>query len=127
MVIGNAGNDPVMRYTVKGDPITTFRIATNRSYTGANGEKKDETEWFSVVAFRQLAEQVNEYMRKGRRAYVEGRLQSRTWQAQDGTSRFSNEIVAEKVMFLDRQQADGPAEESAVAESGSVEPEDLPF
>ncbi len=130
MVIGHAGGDPVMRYTAKGDPVTTFRIATGRTYTTATGEKRDETEWFSVVTYRRLAEQVNEYLRKGNRAYVEGRFQSRPWTAQDGTQRTSNEIVADRVLFLERR---GAAEGPGASEAGgddvarAVEADDLPF
>ena len=125
MVIGNLGADPDMRYTAGGDAMTSFRIATNRTYTTREGERREETEWFSVVAFRQLAERVNQYLTKGQRVYVDGRLRSRTWQGQDGVPRFSNEIVANTVLFLDRQPAAGLGEEE---EPGmSVEPEELPF
>lgn len=128
MVIGHAGGDPVMRYSAKGDPITTFRIATGRTFTTPTGEKRDETEWFSVVTFRQTAERVNENVRKGSRIYVEGRFQSRPWTAQDGTQRTSNEIVADRVLLLDRRSgAEGPGAETPTGDDAGVSPDDLPF
>ncbi|MCL0101472.1 single-stranded DNA-binding protein [Dehalococcoidia bacterium] len=126
MIIGNLGNDPEMRYTANGEAMTSFRIATNRSYTARDGERREETEWFSVVAFRQLAERVSQYLTKGQMVYVEGRLRSRTWESQDGTQRFTNEINANEVVFMDRPQSQttGEVEESQEA---TVDPEDLPF
>ena len=102
LVIGNVGTDPEMRYTPNGNPVTSFRLATGRTYTTADGEKHDETEWFTVVAWSQLAEQTNQYLTKGKKVYVEGRLKSNTWTGQDGQTRFRNEIVASRVLFLDR-------------------------
>ena len=78
-----------MRYTPNGNPVTSFRIATSRSYTSSDGERHEETEWFTVVAWNQLAEVCNQYLSKGRRAYVDGRLHSNTWQGQDGQTRFA--------------------------------------
>ena len=102
MVIGNVGTDPEMRYTPSGSPVTSFRIATSRSYTAQDNERKQETEWFTVVAWNNLAEQVNQYLTKGRRAYVEGRIKSHSFQGNDGQMRFRNEIVASRVLFLAR-------------------------
>ena len=101
LAIGNLGTDPEMRYTPGGAPVTSFRLATGRSYTTRDGERREETEWFTVVAWNQLAEQVNQYLVKGRRVFVEGRIQLRTWQGQDGQDRYANEIVADRVLFLD--------------------------
>ncbi len=100
MVIGNLGTDPEMRYTPSGAPVTSFRIAVNRTYTTSGGERREETEWFTVKAWNQLAEQVNQFLTKGRQVYVEGRLNSQTWTGQDGQQRFSNEITANQVVFL---------------------------
>jgi single-strand DNA-binding protein len=128
MVIGNVGTDPEMRYTSNGNPVTSFRLAASRSYTTASGERRDETEWFTVVTWNKLAEQVNQYLVKGRRVYAEGRLHSNSWEGQDGKVRFSNEITANEVLFLDRQTADGAGTEEPAAEmAGAVEAEDLPF
>ncbi len=135
MVIGNVGTEPEMRYTPSGRPITTFRMAATRNYTTGTGERKQETEWFTVVAWNQLAEQASNYLKKGRRAYVDGRLRSNQWTGQDGATRFRNEIIADRILFLDRQPVEGQAEEPAgpsatppAAEGGdAVEADDLPF
>ncbi len=102
MIIGNVGTDPEMRYTANGNPVTSFRIATSRAYNTSDGERKQETEWFTVVTWNQLAEQCNQFLVKGKMTYVEGRLRSHTWEAPDGQTRFRNEIIANRVLFLDR-------------------------
>src|SRR3989304_2966102 len=79
MIIGNVGTDPEMRYTADGNALTSFRVATNFNYTAPSGERHEETEWFSVVAWRKLAEQCSQFLQKGRRGYVEGRLRTRSW------------------------------------------------
>ena len=101
MVIGNLGSDPEMRYTPSGNPVTSFRIATSRRYTSQDGERREDTEWFRVVTWNRLAEQCNQYLTKGRRVYAEGRLRSDTWVGNDGQTRFTNEINAFTVLFLD--------------------------
>ncbi len=128
MVIGNLGTDPEMRYTPNGNAVTNFSMATNRSYTTSDGERREETEWFRIVAWNQLAEQVNQYLSKGRRAYVEGRLRSSSWEGQDGQTRFRNEIIANTVLFLDRAPG-AQSQESGLQDEpgGQVDPEDLPF
>ncbi|MFC1967833.1 single-stranded DNA-binding protein [Chloroflexota bacterium] len=128
MIIGNVGTDPEMRFTPNGNPVTSFRIATTRSYVAPEGERKQETEWFTVVTWNRLAENCNQFLAKGRRAYIEGRLRTRTWEGQDGQKRSSMEIVANKVLFLDRQPI-APLPEEVVEEGVEpiVEPEDLPF
>ena len=105
--IGNLGSDPEMRYTPNGDPVTTFRMAVSRSYNTREGERREETEWFSVVAWRQLAELCNQYLSKGQKVYVDGRLQTRQWEARDGTTRTTVEIVAQNVVFLSRPNEGG--------------------
>ncbi|MBI4200063.1 MAG: single-stranded DNA-binding protein [Chloroflexi bacterium] len=135
MIIGNVGTDPEMRYTPNGNPVTSFRMATSRTYTSPDGERRQDTEWFTVVAWNQLAEQCNQYLTKGRRAYVEGRLRSHTWEGTDGQTRFRNEIVADRVLFLDRApigqppatEKGTPAAAEADQEAGPLEPEELPF
>ena len=142
MAIGNLGTDPEMRYTAQGTPMTTFRLAASRSYYNANGERQEETEWFTILTFRGLAEQCNQYLAKGRRAFVDGRLRSRNWTANDGQNRFVNEIVADNVRFLDPRDAgvaggDGAAgqEEETSAEGvrttdpdvRTTDPDELPF
>ena len=120
MIIGNVGTDPEMRFTPNGNPVTSFRVATSRFFTGPDGERKQETEWFTVTAWNKLAESCNQYLAKGRRAYVEGRLRSRVWEGQDGQKRFRNEVIANKVVFLDRQPV-APASEEAAQEEESEE------
>ncbi len=103
MIIGNIGTEPEMRFTASGNPVTTFRMATSRTYTAPDGERKQETEWFSVITWNKLAETCNQFLAKGKRAYVEGRLQTRTWDGPDGQKHYRVEIVANTVLFLDRQ------------------------
>ena len=137
-IIGNLGSDPEMRFTPSGKPVTSFRVATNWKYTAADGERREETEWFNVVCWSQLAEQCNRFLTKGRLVFVEGRLRMNTWEGQDGQTRARNEIVADRVKFLDRQgqaaagEARPPEGASAETrptegESGEFSPEDIPF
>ena len=137
MLIGNVGTDPEMRFTPNGSPVTSFRIATNRVFTTSDGERKQETEWFSVVTWRKLAESCNQFLSKGQRVYVEGSLRTRSWEGRDGQKRVTVEVIANRVLFLDRQAvAPLPGEEAPVeatvevaveASEEEVAPEDLPF
>jgi len=129
MLIGNVGTDPEMRFTPNGSSVTSFRIATNRVFTTSDGERKQETEWFTVVAWRKLAENCNQFLTKGQRVYVEGSLRTRTWEGQDGQKRSRVEVIANRVLFLDKQAvAPLPSEEGAPEiPEDMVEPEDLPF
>lgn len=124
MVIGNLGTDPEMRFTPSGRPVTSFRIATTRTYMSPEGERKQETEWFSVVTWNKLAETCNQFLAKGRRAYVEGRLRTHSWEGQDGQRRFRTEIVANRVIFLDRA---GVAPLPEEGEEEELQAEELPF
>ncbi|MEO6458515.1 MAG: single-stranded DNA-binding protein [Chloroflexia bacterium] len=107
MIIGNLGKDPEMKYTQQGKPVTTFSVAVSRTRRDADGQMKDETEWFRVVAWEKLAETCNEYLRKGSKVYIEGRLQTREYQAQDGQTRQSVEVVANEMVILDSRQQGG--------------------
>ena len=129
MIIGNLGSEPEMRFTPNGNPVTSFRVAANRVYTTAEGERKQEVEWFTVVAWNKLAEQCNQFLTKGRLVYAEGRLSTRTWEGQDGQKHYRTEIIANRVTFLDRQGASASLPEDKVeeAEGGELEPEDIPF
>lgn len=128
MIIGNLGADPEMRYTADGKALTSFRVASSRNYSGPDGERREETEWFSVVTWQKLAEQCSQFLQKGRRVYVEGRLQTRSWDGPDGQRKYRTEVIAEKVLFLDRAGAMpfGDEHESS-APMPEVEPEDIPF
>ena len=121
MLIGNVGSDPEMRYTPNGKAVTSFRMATNYRYAGSDGERREETEWFRVSVWGRQAESCNQFLSKGKRVYIEGRLHSRSWEGQDGQMRTSLEVSANRVIFLDRAAA------VSLAEEGELEPEDLPF
>jgi single-strand DNA-binding protein len=133
MIIGNLGADPEMRYTANGSAVTNFNVAANREYTTGDGERRDETEWFRVVAWNRLAEICSQYLSKGRQVYVEGRLQTRSWEGQDGTTRYTTEVIAQEVKFLGSQRDDeldrSAAPELAVGAdaAGDIEADDLPF
>jgi len=122
MLIGNLGTDPEMRYTANGSAVTTFRLAVSRSF-GGDGERREETEWFTVVSWNKLAELLGQHLQKGRKVYVEGRLASRSWDGPDGQKRYRTEVVANQVLFLDRPQGVGLPDEGG----GALAPEDLPF
>ena len=100
IVIGNVGRDPEMRYTPSGQSVTSFSVASNRRYRSAEGEQREETEWFNVSAFGRLSEICNQYLTRGRQVYVEGRLRGRSYADRDGQPRYSLEITASEVQFL---------------------------
>src|SRR5918995_338336 len=114
-LIGNVGRDPEMRYLQSGEPVTTFSVATNRRWTRQDGHPREETEWHNIVAWRKLAEQCTEYLSKGRKVYVEGRLQTRSWDDQaTGQKRYRTEVVADRMLLLDAR-ADRPAANDELA------------
>jgi single-strand DNA-binding protein len=101
MLIGNLGSDPTMRYTSSGKAVTTLSVAVSHRRTIAEGETREETEWFRVVLYEKLAEVANQWLSKGRRVYVEGRLQTRSWEGQDGQPHARLEVIASELLFLD--------------------------
>ena len=103
MVIGQVGRDPEMRYMPNGKPVTSFSVATSRSWTNSEGERCEETEWFNVVAWGNLAEICKQHLRKGQQVYVEGRLQTRSWEDHEGRKRFRTEVVANEMIVLGRR------------------------
>ena len=105
MLIGHLGADPELRYTQSGSPVASLRIATDESYTDKDGNRVERTEWHRVVVFQRAAENCNQYLRKGSLVYVEGRLSTRKWQDQNGQDRYTTEIRADRVQFLDRRSA----------------------
>ena len=142
MLIGRLTRDPEMRYTPKGDPVTSFSLATNRYGQRPEGDRREFTDYHNVVAWnigrRTLAEFAGQYLRKGSLVYVEGRLQTRSWEGQDGQKRKTTEVVATEVQFLEPRSAAAPAAsapvEAAVAAPANsdeaardVDPDDIPF
>ena len=139
-LIGNMTRDPEMRYTPQGTAVCTFGVATNRTWVTDSGEKREETEFHRIVAWNKLAELCSQLLFKGRRIYVEGRLQTRQWTGQDGQSRQATEIVIEDMIILDSKRqgenevsqempSEIPAEPQAVetAPVADVPSEDIPF
>ncbi len=123
MIIGNLGRDPEMRYTPSGRPVTTFSVATSRTWNTSEGEKHVETEWFNIVAWSNLAEICKQYLTKGQQVYIEGRLQTRHWDDQEGIKHTSVEIVANEMIILGERREPG----EVASESESIEEEEFPF
>ena len=115
IVMGNLTRDPELRYTPNGQPVTSFGVATNRSWKDANGDKKDEVEFHEVVVWGKLAELCSQYLTKGRKVHVMGRLQTRSWEGSDGAKRQKTEIVAQDIAFVDsrRDSGDDPSDDMA--------------
>ncbi len=103
IIIGNLGRDPEMRYSPSGQPMTSFSIASNRRYTTAAGEQREETEWFNCTAFGRLADVCNQYLTRGQQIYVEGRLRSRQYDRRDGTPGFSLDVSVTEMQMLGRR------------------------
>jgi single-strand DNA-binding protein len=117
MIIGHLGRDPEMRYTPSGRPVTTYTVATSRSWNTADGERHTETEWFNVVAWGTLAEICKQYLSKGQQVYIEGRLQTRHWEDKEGNKHSSTEVVAnEMIMLGDRREGNQASEEADLEE-----------
>ena len=123
MIIGHLGRDPEMRYTPSGRPVTTFSVATTRSWHSADGERHEETEWFNIVSWGSLAEICNQHLRKGQQVYVEGRLQTRRWEDSEGNKHYTTELVAKEMIILGEKRESYMAED-ADEDSGG---EELPF
>jgi single-strand DNA-binding protein len=106
-LIGNLGKDPEVRAIPSGAKVANFSIATTESYTGKDGQKVDKTEWHNIVMWRGLAEVAEKYLRKGSQVYIEGRLQTRSWDDQNGQKRYTTEIVADNMVMLGRPGGGG--------------------
>ena len=122
MIIGNLGHDPEMRYTPSGKPVTSFSVAVSRSWKAPDGERREETEWFNVVAWDSLAETCKQHLGKGQPVYVEGRLQTRKWDDQEGKKHSRTELVATHMINLGDRRA--PASES---QATADEEDEFPF
>ena len=101
MLIGNLGRDPELRYTPSGRPVVTFSLASSRNWVTADGTRRDSTEWFDIVAWGRLAEICKQYLVKGSRVYVEGRLKTREWADKNGQRQSRVEVVANEMIMLD--------------------------
>lgn len=144
-LMGNLTRDPELRYTPNGQAVANFTIATNRVWKDAEGEQKDSAEFTDVVVWGKVAENVSNYLKKGRRVHVIGRIQTRSWEAQDGSKKYKTEVIATDVTFLDRKEGGSsfegvdkdPAEDTAQAKSDKkpakkaeeeeINIEDIPF
>ena len=123
-IIGNLGRDPEMRYTPNGKPVTSFTVAVSRSWLKPEGERVEKTEWFNVIAWERLAEICSQYLAKGSAVYVEGRLETRSWEAENGQKHYRTEIIANEVIILDKRLR-GTEEEmgdAALVENPADEP-----
>lgn len=140
MIIGNLTRDPETRTTPNGQTVCNFSVATSSQWTNAQGQKQERTEYHPIVAWGKLAEICSQYLGKGRKVYVEGRLQTREWEAQDGSKKQRTEIVAENMIMLDRAPAAGTAPAQPSSSAPPAEPtvdkgmgeneiriEDIPF
>lgn len=141
ILIGNLGRDPEVKYMPSGDAMANLAVATSESWKDKNtGERVEKTEWHRVVLFKRLAEIAGEYLRKGSKVYIEGRLQTRKWQGQDGADRYTTEIVGNELQMLDSRGggADNysapPAQQASASSAPSMAPagmddfdDDIPF
>ena len=131
LIIGNLGKDPEMRYMPNGKPVTNFSVATNRRWNTPDGDQREETEWFNVTMYEKLADIANQYLTKGQKVYIEGRLHTRSWDGNDGQKHYRTEIIANQMIMLGAGRGQGSRE--AVGERFDNEPEsqpsdnDLPF
>lgn len=117
IIIGNLTRDPELRYTAKGTPVCSFSIATSRSWTSPEGESREDTEFHNILAWAKLAEICGNLLRKGRKVYVSGRLQTKNWQPDDGVKRYKTEIIIDEMIAL------GVAPEKPKKDEGERQPE----
>jgi single-strand DNA-binding protein len=131
MLIGNLGKDPDLRYTTSGVAVATFSLATNESWKDQDGNQQERTEWHNIVAWRKLAEFTGEYCKKGRKIFVEGRIQTRSYDDRNtGAKKYITEIVADNIILLDpRGSTEGaaPPAQSEEPQAGPAQKDDLPF
>ena len=121
ILIGNLGRDPELRHTAGGQSVATFTVATNRSWTSQDGTANEETEWHNIVAWGRLAEICQQYLQKGRKVYIEGRIQTRSWDdAKTGQKRYMTEIVANQMIILD--PPGGSRSEGGARRAGAAQP-----
>ena len=141
ILLGRLGQDPELKYTPGGAPVCNFSMATTESWTDKSGQKQEKTEWHRIVVWGKLAELCNQYLAKGRQAFVEGRLQTRSWDDKDGNKRYTTEILANTVQFIGGatastnnnvdasygQAPSAPAQEYQVSNDAHFASDDIPF
>lgn len=132
ILVGRLGKDPEIKYTPSGTAIANFTMATSENYKDKDGQKQERTEWHKIVAFGKLAEICGEYLAKGKQVYIEGRIQTRSWDDKDGNKKYMTEIVANTMQMLGKPDAatspsQTTAAESSSAQEPSVVEEDVPF
>jgi single-strand DNA-binding protein len=136
ILIGNLGKDPELRYTPSGRAVASFSIATSEKWKGQDGENQEKTEWHNIVLWGRTAELAKEYLSKGSPVYIEGRIQTRSYEDKNGVKKYITEIVGQRMQFLGRRGETGtdytpppppPADESAPFDDKSVDDDDLPF
>ena len=125
MIIGNLGRDPEMRFTANGQAVANFSVACNRRYTTRDGEQRDETEWVRVVCWGRQAEIAGQYLQRGSQIYVEGRLQTRSWEDQQGQTRYMTEVVANNFQFLGSRSGGAGGDSAGGGNNWQDEPGDL--
>ena len=134
ILVGNVGQDPELKYTPSGAAVTNFSLATNEVWKDNEGNSQERTEWHRIVLWRKQAEFAGEWLKKGRKVYIEGKLQTRSWEDKDGVKRYTTEIVGDTFTMLDsKSDADrqasssGAGEAPPVANDSAEEEDDLPF
>lgn len=144
ILLGRLGQDPELKYTPGGAPVCNFSLATTESWTDKSGQKQEKTEWHRVVVWGKLAELCNQYLAKGRQAFLEGRLQTRSWDDKDGNKRYTTEILASTVQFIGGASANtertttgqnvdtsyaqqAPSNDYQIASDASFAADDIPF
>jgi single-strand DNA-binding protein len=120
IILGNLGKDPELKYTTSGQPVTNFTVATNERWKDKNGETQEKTEWHNIVAWARLAEIANQYLTKGSQVYIEGRLQTRSWDDKEGKKHYTTEIVASDMVMLGGRGAGTGQAATAAARSTSA-------
>jgi single-strand DNA-binding protein len=132
ILIGNLGKDPELRYTPSGQAVASFSLATSEKWRDKDGNMQDRTEWHNIVVWGRQAEVAKEYLAKGRPVYIEGRIQTRSWQDKDGNTRYTTEIISQRMQFLGSRDQGAPAEgptppETPQPDNLAGEDDDLPF
>ena len=127
ILLGRLGADPEIRYTSNGTAVANFRIATSERWNNQNGEKEERTEWHRIVAWSKLAETCGEYLHAGSKVYIEGKLQTRKWQDQNGNDKFTTEIVAREMKVLSPRTGDSQQSDNSYEPPPNNDKDDIPF